>query len=101
MGDDKPRVFGTTELDAPATRAELERAIRYLPLSDLALRDHLLKLAAHVVALTDELVRRVDGVEPEPAPPGTPAEKSEMTVEAAVNMALPEVHANIKAADVA
>jgi hypothetical protein len=101
MGDDKPRVFGTSDLDAPATRAELERAIRYLTLSDLDLRDHLLKLAAHVVALTDELVRRVDGVEPQPAPPNTPSQPPEMTIEDTVQTALPEVYANIKAADVA
>lgn len=101
MGDDSPRVYGTTEPDAPVTRGELERAIRYLTLSDLDLRDHLLKLAAHVVALTDELVRRVDGVEPEPAPPGTPAPEPEGTLEAAVNAALPEVHANVRAADAA
>src|SRR5256885_10707209 len=99
MGDDKPRVFGTTELDAPATRAELERAIRYLTLSDLDLRDHLLKLAAHVVALTDELVRRVDGVEPQPAPPGTAAGQPAMTVEAAVNAVLPHGPPDIQAAE--
>jgi Fe-S-cluster containining protein len=99
MADDERRVYGTTELDAPVTRGELERAVRYLNLSDLDLRDHLLKLAAHVVALTDELTRRIDGVEPEPAPAGTPAEPPTATVEAAVNGVLPEVHANIRAAD--
>ena len=101
MGDDKPRVFGTTDLDTPATRAELERAIRYLTLSDLDLRDHLLKLAAQVVALTDEVVRRVDGVEPQPAPANTPSQPPTMTIEDAVQTALPEVYANIRAADAA
>jgi hypothetical protein len=80
---DAEHAYGTAALDAPATRAELERAIRNLHMSDLDLRDALLRLAARVVALTDELTRRIDGVEPLPAPPGTPAPPPSATVEAA------------------
>jgi Fe-S-cluster containining protein len=98
---DERRVYGTTDLDAPVTRAELERALRFLNLSDLDLKDNLLKLAAQVVALTDELTRRVDGVEPEPADPGTPAPEPTGTVEQSVNAAIPEIHTNILAADAA
>src|SRR5260221_10746683 len=99
MADVPPRVSGTAAPAAADTRSELERAIRYLTLSDLDLRDHLLKLAAHVVALTDELVRRVDGVEPEAAPAGTPSPKTTMTAEAAVNQLLPHGFAKINTAD--
>ncbi len=60
-----------------------------------------MKLAAQVVALTDELTRRIDGVEPEPAEPGTKAAPATMTVEASVNAAIPETHMNIIAADAA
>lgn len=91
--------YGTAAPDAPATRAELERAIRSLALSDLELRDTLLKLAARVVALTDELTRRLDGVEPIPAPPGTPAPPPTRTVEAATDAALGATLAAIRAGD--
>jgi Fe-S-cluster containining protein len=91
--------YGTAALDAPATRAELERAIRSLALSDLELRDTVLKLAARVVALTDELTRRLDGVEPIPAPPGTPAPPPTRTVEAATDAALGATLAAIRAGD--
>ena len=100
MGDE-PKVYGTSDLDAPVTRAELERALRFLNLSDLDLKDNLLKLAAQVVALTDELTRRIDRVEPEPAEPNTPAPDPTGTVEASVNSAIPEIHLNIIAADAA
>ena len=55
--DDK--TFGTAAPDAPITRADFERALRYLNMSDLDMRDSLLQLAAQVVTLTDELTRRV------------------------------------------
>jgi hypothetical protein len=87
--DDKP-AYGTAPQDEPITRRELERALRYLNLADLDLRDTLLKLAGHVVALTDELVRRVDKLEPSPAPAGTPAAAPEGTIEDAVNNLLPK-----------
>jgi Fe-S-cluster containining protein len=96
---DTDHAYGTAALDAPATRAELERAIRSLHLSDLELRDTLLKLAARVVALTDELTRRIDGVEPLPAPPGTPAPPPTMTVEAATDAAIAPTLAAILASD--
>ncbi|HEY4239001.1 MAG TPA: hypothetical protein VGM88_04265 [Kofleriaceae bacterium] len=96
MADD---VFGTADPSAPVSRADFERAVRALNLSDLDLRDTLLSLAARVIALTDELTRRVDGVEPLPAPPGTPAAPPRGTVEAATDRALPDTLATIRAAD--
>jgi hypothetical protein len=53
-------------------RADLERAIRHLNMSDIDLRDALIDIAARVVTLTEELDRRGDG-----------------TLEAAVEAALP------------
>jgi len=91
--------YGTTAPDAPATRAELERAIRNLNMSDLEQRDTLLKLAARVIALTDELTRRLDGVEPLPAPPGTPAPPPSMTIEAATEAAIEPTLAAIRVND--
>src|ERR1041384_5194790 len=70
-GDDSS--YGTALPDAPVGRVDFERAIRSLHMSDLDLRDALLNLAARVVALTDVVTRRIDGVEPLPAAPGTPA----------------------------
>ncbi len=55
MPDDN--AFGTADANEPVTRADFERALRFLNLSDLELRDTVLRLAAQVVALTDELVR--------------------------------------------
>jgi Fe-S-cluster containining protein len=78
--------YGTARPDEPVTRSDFERAIRSLNMSDLDLRDALLKLAARVVALTDELTRRLDGVEPSPAPPNTPAPPPGATVETSVEL---------------
>jgi len=47
--------YGTAAHDAPVAREDLERALRHLNLSDLEQRDLVLRLAAHVVALTEEL----------------------------------------------
>lgn len=55
MSDEK--VFGTAAADSPVSRSDLERALRRLNLSDLDTRDLLLRLAAHVVELTEELAR--------------------------------------------
>jgi hypothetical protein len=96
---DADHAYGTAALDAPATRAELERAIRNLHMSDLDLRDALLRLAARVVALTDELTRRIDGVEPLPAPPGTPAPPPSATVEAATEAGIEATLVAIRASD--
>ena len=63
-------------------RADLERAIRHLNLSDGDLRDALFDVAARVVALTEELDRRGDG-----------------TLEAAVEAALPEMLVRIRSND--
>ncbi len=93
------KTYGTVDHDAPVTRSELERAVRSLNISDLELRDAVLQLAARVVALTDEVTRRIDGVEPEPAPPGTPAERGEGTIEQRVVAALPDTLATIRAGD--
>jgi hypothetical protein len=86
--------------DQPITRADFERAVRSLNLSDLQLRDALLQLSAQVVTLTDELTRRLDGVEPLPAPADTPATITPGTIEGAVAAQLPGTLAKIRAADV-
>jgi Fe-S-cluster containining protein len=91
--------FGTAEPTEPVTRADFERALRFLNLSDLELRDTVLRLAAQVVALTDELVRRIDHVEPEPAAANTPAREVTTTVENAVAEGLPHTLAKIRAAE--
>ncbi len=91
--------FGTAAPYETVTRADFERALRHLNLTDLELRDAIMQLGARVVTLIDELTRRVDGVEPEPAPPGTPAIAAEHTVEAAVAANLPETLAAVRAAD--
>lgn len=78
--------YGTAQRDAPVSRADFERAIRSLNMSDLDLRDAIMNVGARIVALTDELTRRLDGVEPQPAPPNTPAPAPTETVEAAVGM---------------
>jgi hypothetical protein len=98
MAQDKP-VYGTQDPDAPITRADFERAIRFLNVTDLEARDTLLRLAAQVVALTDELTRRLDGVEPEPAPANTPATPSGKTVEAAVAATIEVTTAKVRAGD--
>jgi Fe-S-cluster containining protein len=92
-------VYGTALPDAPVGRLDFERAIRSLNMSDLDLREALLNLAARVVALTDEVTRRIDGVEPLPAAPNTPAPPATVTVEAAVDAALPDTLSTIQAAD--
>jgi Fe-S-cluster containining protein len=95
---DDEQAYGTAPRDAPVTRADFERAIRSLNMSDLYLRDGMLSLAARVVALIDELTRRLDGVEPLPAAPNTPAKPSGGTIEAAVDGAfdktLQTIHTN-------
>lgn len=96
---DEDRAFGTTARDELVRRADFERALRGLNLSDVLIRDELLQLAAQVVALTDELTRRLDGVEPQPARPGTPAAPPTTTVEAAVAAQLPATLAQIRTID--
>lgn len=97
--DDERGAYGTAASDAPVMRSEFERAVRSLHVSDLIMRDTLLQLAARVVALTDELTRRVDGVEPLPAPPNTPAAPPTAPVEQAVEAALEHALLQIRAAD--
>ncbi len=57
--------MGTAPHDAPVTRDELERALRRAALATEGVRDDVMQLAAQVVALTDELTRRLDGQEPD------------------------------------
>ena len=97
--DGEKKTYGTAELDAPVSRADFERALRHLNMSDHDLRDAVLQLAARVVALTDELTRRIDGVEPDPAPPNTPAAPPAATVEVAVGAQLPQALLNVCAGD--
>lgn len=93
--------YGTADPDAPVSRAELERAMRHLNMSDLDLRDAVLQMGARIVALIDELTRRIDGVEPLPAPPGTPAPAPTETVEAAVNTRVAEALFHVRVGDAA
>jgi Fe-S-cluster containining protein len=95
--DDDERTFGTVAPDAPVTRAELERALRSLNTHDMLIRDHLLQLAAQVVALTDELTRRLDGIEP--ATPWTPPEPEKLTLEVALARTTPEILRKVRAND--
>ena len=74
--------------DRYVTRTDFERALRNLNIADLELRDLVLKLAAQVVTLTDELTRRLDH--------GAPATA---TVDAAVDQAVGETVTQIRAAD--
>jgi Fe-S-cluster containining protein len=99
--DRDDQAYGTADPDAPVSRSDFERALRCLHMSDVDLRDAMLKLAAQVVALTDELTRRLDGVEPQPAPPRTPAAPPVGTVEEAVAAQVGDTLAQIRAADVA
>jgi len=96
---DDPPVYGTAALDAPVTRADFERAVRSLNMSDLDLRDAIMNIGARVVALTDELTRRLDGVEPQPAEPNTPAPAPTATVEVAVAEAIEATLTAIHTAD--
>ncbi len=88
-----------SDADDPIGRADFERAMRHLNLADLELREAVLQLGARVIALTDELTRRLDGVEPEPAPPGTPAKATAPTLEAAVAQNAPATFEQVAAAD--
>lgn len=100
MSDDD-KVYGTAPRDAPVSRADFERAIRALNLSDLDLREAVVQLAARVVALSDEVTRRIDGVEPLPAEPNTPAPPPTTTVEAAVESAIEPMLLQMRAANAA
>jgi Fe-S-cluster containining protein len=98
-GSEGDSAYGTAPLDAPVCRADFERAVRGLNIAHLDLRDTVLQLAARVVTLTDELTRRLDGVEPVPAAPGTPAAPPRTTIEAAVDEGVGATLAAIKAND--
>jgi Fe-S-cluster containining protein len=99
MSKSGEHTYGTVDDDSPVRRRDFERAIRALNASDLDIRDALLELAAHVVSLTDELTRRLDNVEPQPAAPGTPANQSGQTVEATVAGSIPHTLDQIRARD--
>ena len=100
MPDEDEHAYGTAAHDAPVTRRDFERAIRSLNMSDLYLRDGMLNIAARLVALTDELTRRLDGVEPMPAAPNTPAQPPAATVEMSVEAAMGDTLAMIHAQDI-
>jgi len=92
-------VFGTSDRDAPVTRAELERALRNINIGYLDLRDAMLEIGARLISLTDELTRRIDGVEPLPAPPNTPAPPSTTTIEMGAHAGVPTALVNMRAQD--
>lgn len=96
MKDDEHGVpagsVGTARHDAPVTRDELERALRRAALATEGVRDDVIQLAAQVVALVEELTRRLDGVPP--GPTVTPG-----TLEAAVDAATPAVLERIRVRD--
>jgi Putative zinc- or iron-chelating domain len=96
-GTDGP--YGTAPHDAPVPRWEMERALRFLNLAITNVRDDVLRLAAQVVTLTDELTRRLDGQEPLPAAPGTPAAAPTGTVEDTVDQRTGTTLAKIQTAD--
>jgi Fe-S-cluster containining protein len=100
VSDQDHKVYGTADNNAPVSRADFERAVRALNASDLDIRDALLKLAAHVISLTDEITRRVDKVEPLPSPPNTPAEEPTHTVEQMVSALIPSTLDQIRAQDI-
>jgi Fe-S-cluster containining protein len=100
MADEDDHAYGTAAHDAPVTRRDFERAVRSLNMSDLELRDAVLKVGAKLVALTDELTRRLDGVEPLPAEPNTPARPPAATVEMSVEAAMGDTLAMIHAQDI-
>ncbi len=100
MGDtEDDRPFGTAASNAPVTRADFERALRSLSNRELMLRNQLLHLAAQVVSLSDELTRRLDGVEPRPAPLGTLAKIEPKTIEDVVDEATPKALDKIRMLD--
>jgi hypothetical protein len=74
--------------DRYVTRMDFERALRNLNIANLELRDLVLKLAAQVVTLTDELTKRLDHDTPATA-----------TIEAAVDQVVATTVANVRAAD--
>ncbi len=92
-------VFGTSDPESPVTRAELERALRHINLGYLELRNAMLEVGARVISLTDELTRRLDGVEPLPAPAGTAAAAATTTIELAANEGMPNALLNMRATD--
>jgi len=56
------KTYGTTDLGAPVSRADLERALRNINANHVDTHDLVLELAAQVVALTDEIVRRDESI---------------------------------------
>ncbi len=91
-------VYGTSDLDSPVTRADFERALRHVNLGYLEMRDAMLELGARIIALTDELTRRIDRVEPLPAAEGTAAPAPTTTVEQGAQANVPGTLATMRAA---
>lgn len=87
---DERKTFGTLAIEAPITRDDFERAVRYLHLSDLDTRALVLHLAAQVVGLTEELQRRFDA-------PTT--ERITEPLQFGIQNALPAILERINAAD--
>jgi Fe-S-cluster containining protein len=81
--------YGTTPADAPVSRADFERGLRAVNIGVADLRDDLYRLAAQVVALTDELTRRMDG--PAPAADAPPARSLDEVVDEATRPILDKI----------
>lgn len=52
---DERKTYGTADHDAPVPRRDFERGLRHLHLSDAEIYDLIIRLSAHVVALTQKL----------------------------------------------
>jgi hypothetical protein len=59
-GNGRSSSYGTVAADAPVPRGDVERGFRAVNMGIADLRDDLHRLAAQVVALTEELQRRLD-----------------------------------------
>jgi Fe-S-cluster containining protein len=92
VGDGPFETFGTEPGDAPVTRSDFERALRAVNVGVTDLHDDLLRLAAQVVALTDELTRRLDA----PAAPAPAAGTLEEVVAATTGPIVEKIQAAIE-----
>jgi Putative zinc- or iron-chelating domain len=97
---DERKTFGTAALDTPITRDDFERALRYLHLNHVDEHDLLMRLAAQVVALTEEVDRRLPAVAAPVAVDATDATaEATSSLATRVYSAVPAILDRIRAAD--